>query len=106
MWESLRQLASLPKDTRVYCGHEYTEANAAFAVTIDPENEKLKARQRSVKAARAEGRPTIPSTIGEELETNPFLRAGDDAIRRHLNLSTAGPVKVFTEIRRRKDVFK
>ncbi len=75
MWSSLVKLAALPGETQVYCGHEYTEANARFALTIEPGNADLVARAEAVKALRAQGRPTLPTTIALELATNPFLRA-------------------------------
>ncbi|NOG69842.1 hydroxyacylglutathione hydrolase [Roseicella sp. DB1501] len=79
MFDSLRKLAALPAPTLVCCGHEYTESNARFALTIEPENAALQARAQEVKKQRAEGRPTVPTTIGQERETNPFLRAPDVA---------------------------
>ena len=103
MWASLEKLMALPDATRVYCGHEYTLANARFAVTVDPENHALRDRLRAVEAARDAGRPTVPSTLAEEKATNPFLRAGDPAIRRQLGLEGASNAAVFAEIRRRKD---
>lgn len=105
MWQSLSVLARLPPDTQVYCGHEYTQANAAFAITVDPDNEPLAERVRKVDVLRADGKPTVPTTIGVELAENPFLRAGDAGIRRHLNMTDATDAEVFAEIRRRKDDF-
>jgi hydroxyacylglutathione hydrolase len=105
MVASLRKLAALPPDTKVYCGHEYTQANARFAATVDPDNPKLKARAKEIDALRAEGKPTLPTTIGRELETNPFLRWDDKAIRRTLGMEDADDVAVFAEIRKRKDNF-
>ena len=105
MFESLKKLAALPSETAVYCGHEYTLANARFALTIDPDNAALKARAKKIEALRAQDRPTLPTTIGEELATNPFLRWADPAIRKHLGMETASDVEVFTEIRKRKDNF-
>ncbi|HVR30504.1 MAG TPA: hydroxyacylglutathione hydrolase [Thermoanaerobaculia bacterium] len=105
MWASLQKLAALPPATRVYCGHEYTQSNARFAVTVDPQNSALARRAADVDRLRAAGRPTVPSTLGEELETNPFLRAGDPGIRRVLGMTDAPDADVFAEIRRRKDRF-
>jgi len=105
MWASLRKLMALPAETAVYCGHEYTQANARFALTVDPDNAALIARAREIDALRAEGKPTIPTTIGLELETNPFLRAEDPAIRAHLAMAQADAADVFAEIRARKDNF-
>ncbi len=79
MFASLRKLAVLPPDTLVCCGHEYTESNARFAVHADPENVTLREFASRVKEARAAGRPTVPSRLGDELEANPFLRAPDVA---------------------------
>lgn len=105
MWASLSKLMALPGDTTVYCGHEYTQANARFAVTVDPDNAALAARAAEIDAKRARGEPTVPTTIAIELETNPFLRAADPAIQAHLGLAGADPAQVFAEIRRRKDSF-
>ncbi len=103
MWQSLEKLAALPRDTKVYCGHEYTLANAGFAVTIDPENAALLARVEEIKSLRARDLPTLPTTIGVELDTNPFLRPSDPAIRRELGMDSASDAEVFAEIRGRKD---
>ena len=105
MYESLKKLAALPADTTVYCGHEYTLANARFALTIDPGNAALQARAKKIEALRAQDKPTLPTTIGEELATNPFLRWGDPQIRRHLGMENATDAEVFAEIRKRKDNF-
>lgn len=106
MWASLQRLAELPDDTRVYCGHEYTLANARFALTVDPDNAALAERTEEVKRLRAAGQPTLPTTIGLEKRTNPFLRADDPAIRKRLGMADADAVAVFAEIRRRKDSFR
>ncbi len=105
MFESLRKLAALPPETAVYCGHEYTLSNARFALTVDPGNEALQARAKKIEALRAEGKSTLPTTIGEELATNPFLRWADPAIRKHLGMEKASDAEVFAEIRKRKDDF-
>lgn len=105
MWSSLQKLAALPEETKVYCAHEYTQANARFALTVDPENTDLVARARVIDAQRAEGRPTVPSVLGEELRTNPFLRAASPGLRKALGMESATPVQVFAETRRRKDHF-
>ena len=105
MWASLDTLRTLPGETRVYCGHEYTQGNGRFALTVDPDNADLKERCREVDALRAEGRPTLPTTIARERATNPFLRPEDAAIRACLDMATASSLAVFTELRRRKDSF-
>ena len=103
MWNSLTKLMQLPRDTVVYCGHEYTQANATFALTVDPDNEALKQRAVEIDELRATGQPTLPTTIGLELATNPFLRANDPGIRAHLDMESATDSDVFAEIRTRKD---
>lgn len=105
MLESLKKLAALPLQTVVYCGHEYTQANARFALTVDPDNSELRERAERIDRLRAENEPTLPTTIGEELATNPFLRWHDAGIRRHLGMENASDAEVFAEIRRRKDAF-
>jgi len=105
MWNSLMKLADLPGETQVYCGHEYTESNARFALTIEPGNADLVARAEAVKALRAKGQPTLPTTIALELATNPFLRAEIPAVQKAVGLEGADPAQVFAEIRRRKDNF-
>jgi hydroxyacylglutathione hydrolase len=109
MYESLSKLAALPAATAVYCAHEYTLANLAFARAADPSNLDLKEREINARALRAAGESTVPSTIGVELATNPFLRSADP----HLALglasegreSGADPVEVFAGLRAWKDQF-
>jgi len=105
MHDSLSKLAALPAETVVYSGHEYTRANARFAATVDPDNPALQARTARIEEAREAGRPTAQVPLQEELETNPFLRASDPAIRNHLGMQDATDAEVFAEIRRRKDAF-
>ena len=105
MWQSLQKLMKLPPETIIYSSHEYTLANAKFALSVDPENEKLKARAKKFVVMRAQSEPTVPSTLEEELQTNPFLRAGDPVIRKFLGLENASDAEVFAEIRTRKDNF-
>ncbi|MFT7594129.1 MAG: hydroxyacylglutathione hydrolase [Paracoccaceae bacterium] len=105
MWESLSKLAALPGDTIVYSGHEYTQANAAFALTIEPQNQELQARVRDIATARAENRPTVPSALSLELATNPFLRAGVVQVQKNVGMPGGDPAAVFSEIRERKDHF-
>ena len=92
MFASLHKLAQLPADTLVCCGHEYTESNARFALVADPDNLALQARAETVKRVRAEGRPTVPARLGDELAENPFLRASD--------------VATLADLRARKDRFR
>lgn len=105
MWASLTRLAALPVDTLICSGHEYTQANARFALSIDPGNPALTARVAAITALRAAGRPTIPVPLSEELATNPFLRAADPAIAATVGLPGASAADVFAEVRRRKDHF-
>ncbi|MSP42110.1 MAG: hydroxyacylglutathione hydrolase [Alphaproteobacteria bacterium] len=105
MWTSLQKLMALPPETKVYCAHEYTQSNARFALSVDPENEALVARSKEIDAMRAKGIPTVPSNIGLELATNPFLRPASLTLQRSLGMVGADPVEVFAETRRRKDKF-
>lgn len=105
MWDSLSRLAALPDDTLICSGHEYTLANGKFALTIEPDNPDLLARIRDIEAARAAGRPTVPSLLSLEKATNPFLRAALPQVQRNLGMEGASPAEVFAEIRARKDDF-
>lgn len=105
MWESLQRLARLPDSTLVYCGHEYTESNLRFALTVDPENTELQERVSKVHQMREKGLPTIPSTIAEEKKTNPFLRVQDLQVRQSLDMKEASDIEVFAKIRALKDQF-
>jgi hydroxyacylglutathione hydrolase len=105
MWSSLAKLAALPGETRIYCGHEYTEANGRFAATVEPGNPVLKARIAEVAKLRAARRPTLPTTIAAELAANPFLRVEEPTIQAAVGLPGAEPAAVFAELRTRKDRF-
>jgi len=106
MWDSLSKLRRLPPDTKIYCGHEYTQSNARFALTIDPGNAALRARAKEAAALREKNLPTVPAVMASECAANPFLRADDPALARALEMETADPVEVFAEVRRRKDAFR
>lgn len=107
MHASLKSLANLPAETLIYCAHEYTIANLEFAREVEPYNEALAHRLEAAKTARAEGRPTVPSTVAEELETNPFLRCDQSAViaaaENWSGLDVPTEVDVFTIIRSWKD---
>lgn len=105
MWESLKKFLDLPDDTKVYCAHEYTEANAHFAITVEPQNNALKTRFDEILKKRALNIPTVPSTIGEEKATNPFLRPNSSDLKETLGMADADTVAVFAEVRLRKDNF-
>jgi len=105
MWDSLSKFKTLPDETRVYCAHEYTETNAAFAITIDPENAALQSRLKEIKGLRSKGLPTVPSTIALEKATNPFMRPEETGVQKAVGLVGSDTVEVFAEIRHRKDNF-
>jgi hydroxyacylglutathione hydrolase len=105
MWESLSKLAALPPGTMVFSGHEYTTGNIRFALTIEPGNAALQARAAAVAEARANGRPTVPVLLSEELATNPFLRVPLPEVKAALGLPGATDAEAFAEIRGRKDRF-
>jgi hydroxyacylglutathione hydrolase len=105
MWRSLKKLRDLPDDTEFYCGHEYTAANIKFARTIEPNNEALAERETEVVREIAKGLPTIPVTIGEEKEANPFLRADVPEVAAGIGMAGKPAAEVFAEIRERKNRF-
>jgi len=106
MWDSLAKLADrLPGETEIYCGHEYTEANARFAATIEPDNVVLKDRIAEIARRRAAGEATLPTTMTLELASNPFLRAEEPEVQAALGMMGADPAAVFAELRGRKDRF-
>ena len=103
MWQSLLKLRGLPGDTRIFCGHEYTQANIRFARTIEPANGALRARADEVQRLIAAQKPTIPSTLAEEKAANPFLRADVPEVAKAVGLAAQPAWKVFAEIRERKN---
>jgi hydroxyacylglutathione hydrolase len=105
MWQSLVKLRALPDDTRLFCGHEYTEANIRFAMTIEPDNKALAVRAAEARRQVAAGQPTIPTLMGEEKRANVFLRADDPAVAAAVGLAGAPPAQVFAEVRARKNRF-
>jgi hydroxyacylglutathione hydrolase len=105
MWQSLQKIAALPPRTLIYCGHEYTQNNIAFALTVEPGNADLLARKLEVEEGLARGKPSLPVRLESELKTNPFLRPHSPEIRAHLGMPDAPDAEVFAELRRRKDRF-
>ncbi|MGH1350919.1 MAG: hydroxyacylglutathione hydrolase [Methyloligellaceae bacterium] len=105
MWNSLQKIMELPSDTVIYCGHEYTLGGAEFALSIEPDNEALNDRYKKVKQLREDGLPTLPTTLDEEMATNPFLRPSSLEIQKTLNMVGKTDLEIFTEIRARKDNF-
>jgi hydroxyacylglutathione hydrolase len=106
---SLDKLAQLNRDTKIYCGHEYTVANIAFAKAVEPDNTKIAEREKREAAKRAADKPTLPSTIGEELATNPFLRCAESAVihaaEKYAEKSLPNKVAVFAALREWKNNF-
>lgn len=105
MWNSLQKIMRLPEDTLIYCAHEYTLNNIDFARSIDKSNPDLEKYYIKAKTLRSQNRPTIPTTLGREFKVNPFLRPADPGIVRNLDSSATDELALFTEIRKRKDVF-
>jgi hydroxyacylglutathione hydrolase len=107
MYSSLQKLAALPDETKVYCGHEYTLANVQFALRVDPRNPALLELEKRSRALREAGKPTLPSTLGEERATNPFLRCLEPAVidsaNDYLGARISDPVRVFAAIREWKN---
>jgi hydroxyacylglutathione hydrolase len=106
MWGSLQKILRWPDDTRIYCAHEYTQSNARFALTVEPQNRLLQARAANVARLRAAGTATVPSTLGEERATNPFLRPQSGELRSTIGLPGAADVEVFAKTRALKDAFR
>jgi len=105
MWHSLQKIATLPDDTLVYPGHDYTEENYEFALTIELNNKLVKKALQRIKQWQKLDKPTVPSSIGQERATNIFLRADDPEIKSTLDMPNATAVEVFAELRRRKNEF-
>ena len=105
MWFAVDRLAKLPPETTIYCGHEYTETNGNFCLSIEPENELLQQKMKEIRALRAEGKPTLPTTVLDELTTNSFVRANHPDVKAALGMKDAQDWEVFAEIRKRKDNF-
>lgn len=105
MWSSLSKLRALPDETLVFCGHEYTMANASFALSLTPDDSELKTHIEELKVRRDQGQPTVPSYLGDEKRLNPFLRCDDPDFQAALGLSGQSPAEVFAEVRARKDRF-
>ena len=110
MLASLQTLATLPGDTLVCCGHEYTLANAAFALAVDAENRSLRERAAQARALRDAGQPTLPATLASERACNPFLRSAAPAVRdsieAHIGRTLGDDIDAFAELRRWKDGFR
>lgn len=105
MYQSLNKLKKFPNDTKIYCGHEYTKNNLGFCIKFNPNNKYLKDKEKMLDAKIKDGKPTIPSTIKEEIQTNIFLRYDDVDVKDALNLKNASDLEIFTKLRDLKDNF-
>ena len=105
MFNSLNLIKSFPKETKIYCGHEYTHKNSEFCLVYDPDNEKLKKKINQNKQKLKDGLPTIPTTLKEELDMNIFLRSDKKNIQRNINLNNPTALKTFSKLRDLKDNF-
>jgi len=103
MWQAMEKVMALPNETLLYCAHEYTQANARFALAVEPGNFALQQRSAEVNELRKTNQPTVPTTLGLEKATNPFLRADSTEIQQRLDLVDAPLERVFAELRNRKD---
>ena len=104
MWASLMRINALPRETKVFCGHEYTLSNLAFARSLEPANELLLARLEECKLKRENGQPTVPFTLGDDAPTNPFLRCDQEDFLEAVGVPKAG-AEAFADLRQRKDNF-
>ena len=105
MFDSLEKIKNLPKNTMMYCGHEYTKNNGLFCLSIDKDNVRLKNRIEEVKIRDKKNLPTLPVTLGDELETNIFLRCDNEKIKKNLKMNNSSKLEVFTKLRNLKDKF-
>jgi len=105
MWHSLQQFMQLPESTLVYCAHEYSLANARFALSVEPNNPQLQKTYLKIQTLRKQQKATVPTTLKQECLTNPFLRVNSPEIRKILNMPNSSELAVFTELRHRKDSF-
>jgi hydroxyacylglutathione hydrolase len=105
LWKSLQKLTALPDDTLIYPGHNYTAENYEFALTIEPDNTDVMSKLEDAREAQRQGLPTVPSTVLQEKTTNIFLNSNKNEIKTALNMANAADAQVFTELRRRKNIF-
>ena len=105
MFDSLNKIKNLPEDTKIYCGHEYTKNNLEFCLKFNPNNDYLKDKEKIIGTKIKDKKPTIPSTIGDEIQTNIFLRYDDLDVKRTLSLKNASDLEIFSKLRDLKDDF-
>ena len=105
MFNSLNKIKNLPQDTKIYCGHEYTKSNLNFCLKYDPKNTFLKEKEIEIQKKLSSNQPTIPTTLGQEIKTNIFLRCNDPQIKHTLGLKDSSEAEVFSKLRDLKDSF-
>jgi len=105
MFQSLNKLKNLPGETKVYCGHEYTFKNLEFCLKFNPNNDFLKKKKNDIKLSLKNKKPTIPSTIADEIKGNIFFRVNDPDIKKAINLENSPDIEIFTKLRDLKDNF-
>ena len=105
MFQSLNKLKDLPGDTKIYCGHEYTYKNLDFCLTYNPNNSFLKKKKSDIEQSLKNKKPTIPSTIDDEIKANIFLRFNDPDVKKAINLENSSDIEIFTKLRDLKDNF-
>ena len=105
MFKSLNKIKNLPPNTKIYCGHEYTKSNLNFCLKYDSKNIFLKEKKIDIQKKLSSNQPTIPTTLGQEIKTNIFLRCNDPEIKRTLGLKDSSEVEVFSKLRDLKDSF-
>ena len=105
MFQSLNKLKNLPGETKVYCGHEYTFKNLEFCLKFNPNNDFLKKKKDDIKLSLKNKKPTIPSTIADEIKTNIFFRVNDPDVKKAINLENSPDIEIFTKLRDLKDNF-
>jgi hydroxyacylglutathione hydrolase len=105
MFKSLNKLKNIPSDTKIYCGHEYTYKNLEFCLKFNPNNSFLKKKKNAIELCLKNKRPTIPSTIGDEIKANIFFRYNDPDVKKAINLEDSSDIEIFTKLRDLKDIF-
>jgi hydroxyacylglutathione hydrolase len=105
MFQSLNKLKNLPGETKVYCGHEYTFKNLEFCLKFNPNNDFLKKKKDDIKLSLKNKKPTIPSTIADEIKANIFFRVNDPDVKKAINLENSPDIEIFTKLRDLKDNF-
>ena len=105
MFSSLNKIKNLPKDTKIYCGHEYTEKNSEFCISLDSRNKKLISKINDIKLKRSNNLPTVPSSLKDEIECNIFFRCEDEQVKSSLKMKNNTPIEVFMKLRDLKDNF-